>query len=73
MRGRRNESWATLSWVCGAALAFSILMAVVRDFLLGPLSSVLEAGLFTTAALYGAGIYRLQLASVQRLQARRAQ
>ncbi|MGE5255150.1 MAG: VanZ family protein [Hyphomicrobiales bacterium] len=71
MRGRRSESAVkTLTWVTGASLGFSILTAAVRDFLAGPLSSVLEAALFTTAALYGAIIYRLQLAAIQRLQTR---
>jgi hypothetical protein len=55
-----------VSWVAGAALGFFILTAAVRDFLAGPLSSVLESALFTTAALYGAIIYKFQLAAVQR-------
>ena len=55
--------------VLGSALAFSILTAVLRDFISGPLSSVLEASLFTGAAQYGAVIYRLQLAAVKRLKA----
>ena len=71
MRGRKSESAVkTLSWVAGAALGFSVLTAAVRDFLAGPLSSVLEAALFTTAALYGAIIYKLQLAAVKRMQTR---
>lgn len=70
MRGRNNESaLKTLSWVVGCASAFSIFMAVLRDFITGQLSSVLEASLFTGAALYGAVIYRLQLAAVKRLKA----
>lgn len=70
MRSRKNESpLKTLSWVVGCALAFSIFTAVLRDFITGPLSSVLEATLFTGAALYGAVIYRLQLAGVRRMQA----
>jgi glycopeptide antibiotics resistance protein len=70
MRGRKNESALNmLSWVFGSALAFSILTAVLRYFLSRPLSSVLEATLFTTAALYGAFTYRLQLAGVRRMQA----
>jgi glycopeptide antibiotics resistance protein len=59
MRNRKNESvLKMLSWVFGSALAFSILTVVLRDFFSGPLSSVLEATLFTTAALYGGLIYR---------------
>jgi VanZ family protein len=70
MRGRKRESaLTTLAWVAACASAFSVLTAVLRDFLSGPLSSVLEAGLFTGAALYGAAIYRLQLAAVKRLKA----
>jgi hypothetical protein len=70
MRSRKNESaLKMLSWVCGYALAFSILTAVLRDFFSGPLSSVLEATLFTSAALYGAVIYQLQLAGLRRMQA----
>ena len=57
-----------LSWVFASALAFSILTAVLRDFLSGPLSSVQETALFTAAALYGALVYRLQLAGVKRLK-----
>jgi len=69
MRGRKNESGLKmLSWVEGSALAFSILTAVLRDFITGPLSSVLEVSLFTGATLYGAVIYRLQLAAVKRLK-----
>ena len=69
MRGRKNEfAFAMLGWVSGSALAFSILTAVLRDFLSGPLSSMMEATLFTAAALYGALIYRLQLAGVKRLK-----
>jgi hypothetical protein len=49
-------------------LAFSIFTAVLSDFFSGPLSSVLEASLFTGAALYGAVIYRLQIAAVKRLK-----
>lgn len=68
MRGRKNESGLKmLSWVAGSALAFSILTAVLRDFITGPLSSVQEVSLFTGTALYGAVIYRLQLAAVKRL------
>ena len=70
LRGRRRESgFKTAAWVLGASLGFSILTAVLRDFLSGPLSSVLEAAIFNTAALYGALIYRLQLAAVKRLKA----
>jgi hypothetical protein len=70
MRGRKSESALNmLSWVFGSALAFSILTAVLRDFISGPLSSVLEASLLTGAALYGAVIYRLQLAAIRRLKA----
>jgi hypothetical protein len=69
MRGRKNESGLKmLSWVAGSAQAFSILTAVLRDFLTGPLSSMQEVSLFTGAALYGAVIYRLQLAAVKRLK-----
>jgi len=69
LRGRKDESTLKmLSWVLGSALAFSILTAVLRDFLSGPLSSVLETALFTAAALYGALVYRLQLAGVKRLK-----
>jgi len=70
MRGRRSESpLKTLGWAAACASGFSILTAVLRDFLGGPLSSVMEAGLLTGAALYGAVIYRLQLAAVKRLKA----
>ena len=70
MRSRKNESpLKMLSWVFGSASAFSILTAVLRDYFSGALSSVLEASLFTTASLYGALIYRLQLAGVRRMQA----
>jgi hypothetical protein len=69
MRGRKSESTLEmLSWVFGSSLAFSILTAVLRDFITGPLSSVLEASLFTGAAAYGAVIYRMQLAAVKRLK-----
>jgi hypothetical protein len=69
MRGRKSEpALKTLAWVAGSASAFSILTAVLRDFITGPLSSVLEASLFTGAALYGAVIYRLQLAAIRRLK-----
>ena len=69
MRGRKREpALKMLAWVAGSASAFSILTAVLRDFITGPLSSVLEASLFTGAALYGAVIYRLQLAAVKRLK-----
>ena len=69
MRGRKSEpALKTLAWVAGSASAFSILTAVLRDFITGPLLSVLEASLFTGAALYGAVIYRLQLAAVKRLK-----
>ena len=70
MRGRKSESvLKTVGWVVGCASAFSIFTAVLRDFITGPLSSVLEASLFTGAAVYGAVIYRLQLAAVKRLKA----
>ena len=70
MRGRKSESaLKMLAWVVACASAFSILTAVLRDFITGPLSSVLEASLFTGAALYGAVIYRLQLAAIRRLKA----
>jgi hypothetical protein len=70
MRGRKSESTLkTLAWVMACASAFSIMTAVLRDFISGPLSSVLEATLFTGASLYGAVIYRLQLAAVKRLKA----
>ena len=70
MRSRKNKSaLKMLNGVVGCALAFSILMAVLLDFFSGPLSSVLEATLFTTASLYGVLIYRLQLAGVRRMQA----
>jgi hypothetical protein len=70
MRGRKSESaLKTLAWVVACASAFSILTAVLRDFITGPLASVLEASLFTGVALYGALIYRLQLAAVKRLKA----
>jgi hypothetical protein len=70
MRSRINESrLKMLIWVLGSASAFSVLTAVLQNFFSGPLSSVLEATLFATAALYGALIYRLQLAAVRRMQA----
>jgi hypothetical protein len=70
MRGRKDESTLKmLIWVVGSALAFSILTAVLRDFLSGPLSSAVETSLFTAAELYGAVVYRLQLAGVRRVQA----
>ena len=70
MRGRRNESaLKTLGWAAGCASGFLILTAALRDLLSGLLSSVMEAGLLTGAALYGAVIYRLQLAAVKRLKA----
>jgi glycopeptide antibiotics resistance protein len=70
MRGRRNDSGLkTAVWVLGASLGFSILAAGLRDFLSGPLSSALEATIFSSAALYGALIYRLQLAAIKRMQA----
>jgi hypothetical protein len=69
MRGRKSESaLKMLSWVVGCASAFAIFTAVLRDFITGPLSSVLEASLFTGAAVYGGVIYRLQLAAVKRLK-----
>jgi hypothetical protein len=71
MRGRKpGSALKTQGWVCAAALAFSVPAAAVRDFAAGPLASVFEAALFTTAALYGAALYRLQLAAARRLQAR---
>jgi glycopeptide antibiotics resistance protein len=70
MRGRNKESMLKmLCWVAGCTLVFSIFTALVRDFITGPFSSVLESSLFTGAALYGAFIYRLQLAAVKRLEA----
>jgi VanZ family protein len=69
MRSRKKESAVkTAGWVLGSSLAFSILEAVLRDFLSGPLSSLLEAAVFNLAALYGGLIYRLQLASIRRIQ-----
>lgn len=70
LRGRKGEpTLKTLAWVAACASAFSILTAALRDLISGPLSSVLEASLFTGAALYGAIIYRLQLAAIRRLKA----
>ncbi len=70
MRSRKNESpLKMLSWVFGSASAFSILTAVLHDFISGALSSVLEATLLTATSLYGALIYRIHLAGVRRIQA----
>jgi len=69
LRGRKGESTLkTLAWVAACASAFSVLTAALRDLISGPLSSVLEANLFTGAALYGAIIYRLQLTAIRRLK-----
>jgi glycopeptide antibiotics resistance protein len=74
MRGRSRESvLKTLCWAAGCASVFSIFTALVRDFITGPFASVLEASLFTGAALYGAVICRLQLAAVKRLKGYNAQ
>lgn len=61
MLGRKEESGLkTAGWVFGSSLTFSILTAILRDFLSGPLSFLLEVTLFSVAALYGALIYRLR-------------
>ena len=59
---RKDESGLkTAGWVFGSSLTFSIVTALLRDLLNGPLSFLLEVILLTVAALYGALIYRLQL------------
>jgi len=60
--GRKDESGLkTAGWVFGSSVMFSIVTALLRDFLSGPLPFLLEVALLTVAALYGAVIYRLQL------------
>jgi len=66
MRGRKNEPVAkTLAWVLLAAL----FAAAVTALLKGPPSlmaaAVFQAGGISVACLYGAIIYRLQLAAVR--------
>jgi hypothetical protein len=71
MRGRKDESGLkTAGWVFGSSLTFSILTAILRDLISGPLSFLLEVTLFTVAALYGALIYGLQLEVFRRMQAK---
>jgi hypothetical protein len=65
--GRKDESGLkTAGWVFGSSIMFSIVAALLRDFLSEPLSFLLEVILLTVAALYGALIYRLQLEAFKR-------
>jgi hypothetical protein len=67
--GRKDESGLkTAGWVFGSSVMFSIVTALLRDLLNGPLSFLLEVALLTVAALYGAVIYRLQLEAFRRMQ-----
>jgi glycopeptide antibiotics resistance protein len=68
MRGRKNESSGkTLAWTVLAALSTSVIIAVLEGFSSLVAVNILETGIITAASLYGAVIYRLQLAAIQRL------
>jgi glycopeptide antibiotics resistance protein len=67
--GRKDESGLkTAGWVFGSSVMFSIVTALLRDLLSGPLSFLLEVALLTVTALYGALIYRLQLEAFRHMQ-----
>lgn len=69
MGGRKDESASnSLRRVFGYVLAFAILGTTLRNLFSEPLFYLVEAVLFTAAAMYGAIIYRLQLAAVRRMQ-----
>ncbi|WP_296811414.1 hypothetical protein [Thiocapsa sp.] len=69
MGSRRDESASnSLRRVFGYVLAFAILSTTLRNLFSEPLFYLVEAVLFTAAAMYGAIIYRLQLAAVRRMQ-----
>ena len=66
MRGRKNESAGkTFSWILLAALCASAIAAVIK----GPppliAATVFQTAGITAACLYGAVIYRLQLAAIR--------
>ena len=67
MSGRRNETDLTsLKRVSLRLLAVTIFISILRNRLSQPLYIFMEAVVFTAAAIYGAIIYRLQLAVVKR-------
>jgi len=66
MGGRKDESASnSLRRVFGYVLAFSILSTTLRNLFSEPAFYLVEAVLFAAAAMYGAIIYRLQLAAVR--------
>ena len=68
MRGRKNESMTKiLMWIVVLSLSCLIGIVIVKGHT--PLSflTIFEVALITGASLYGAIIYRLQLAAIQRV------
>lgn len=65
MRGRRKESFfETFGWVYLMALCASVVMALLRSFPPPFEFNIFEMVLIVSASLYGAAIYRLQLATI---------
>jgi hypothetical protein len=66
LRGRRKDSLkATLVWIFLIALGCSAAFVMVRSYPAMHGSEILETLLLTAAGLYGAMIYRLQLAAIR--------
>lgn len=68
MRGRKNESTEkTLGWTLFIAVAAAIFIEVLKTYPALNGINILAVIIITAASLYGAVIYRLQLAAIERL------
>lgn len=68
MRGRKNESMEkTLGWTFLIAVAAAILIELLKTYPATSSLNILSIIIITSASIYGAVTYRLQLSAIQRL------
>ncbi|MGD9228718.1 MAG: VanZ family protein [Desulfobacterales bacterium] len=68
MRGRKNESVeTTLGWTFFIAAGSAIIIEIVKAYPALSGISILSIVIITSASIYGAVIYRLQLSAIERL------
>ncbi|MFC1880621.1 VanZ family protein [Thermodesulfobacteriota bacterium] len=66
MRGRKNEAAGkTFAWVLITALVASVVVIMLKGLPASIFFSLIETGLASAASLYGAVIYRVQLAAIR--------
>ena len=66
MRGRKNESAGkTFAWVLITALVASVIIRMLKGLPALIFFSLVDTGLISAASLYGAVIYRVQLAAIR--------